>query len=132
MSPRWRYRLRRVPNGNHGSPRILGAHVEGPFLSAARDNLGRSQRVQHKYGYKERRGELHTNPFGRLGSGEGTSTWEVTPTPDGAANLRRLIEREGKMIIWITDDARRLPVRSQVHSPYGKIEIKLKSAKNLK
>jgi hypothetical protein len=44
----------------------------------------------------------------------------------------RLIEREGRMIIWITDDARRLPVRSQVHSPYGKIEIKLKSAKNLK
>lgn len=44
----------------------------------------------------------------------------------------RLIEREGKMIIWITDDARRLPVRSQVHSPYGKIEIKLKSATNLK
>ena len=44
----------------------------------------------------------------------------------------RLIEREGKMIMWFTDDARRLPVRSQVHSPYGKIEIKLKSAKNLK
>ena len=44
----------------------------------------------------------------------------------------RLIEREGKMIIWITDDARRVPVRSQVHSPYGKIEIKLKAAKNLK
>lgn len=44
----------------------------------------------------------------------------------------RLIEREGKMIIWITDDARRLPVRSQVHSQYGKIEIKLKSATNLK
>ena len=44
----------------------------------------------------------------------------------------RLIEREGKMIIWITDDARRLPVRSQVHSPYGRIEINLKSATNLK
>ena len=44
----------------------------------------------------------------------------------------RLIEREGSMIIWITDDARRLPVRSQVNSPYGKIEIKLKSAKNLR
>jgi hypothetical protein len=43
----------------------------------------------------------------------------------------RLIEREGSMIIWITDDARRLPVRSQVNSPYGRIEIKLKSAKNL-
>src|SRR5688500_7791133 len=44
----------------------------------------------------------------------------------------RLIEREGSMIIWITDDARRLPVRSQVNSPYGRIEIKLKSAKNLR
>src|SRR5687767_461415 len=44
----------------------------------------------------------------------------------------RLIEREGKMILWITDDARRLPVRSQVNSPYGRIEIKLKSAKNLR
>jgi hypothetical protein len=44
----------------------------------------------------------------------------------------RLIEREGSMIIWMTDDARRLPVRSQVNSPYGRIEIKLKSAKNLR
>ena len=68
---------------------------ETAFLTAARDNLGRSQREQYKYGYKERRGELHTNPFGRLGSGEGTSTWEVTPTADGTALTRRLIERHG-------------------------------------
>ena len=44
----------------------------------------------------------------------------------------RLIEREGDMTIWITDDARRLPVRSAVNSPYGKIDIRLKSAKNLR
>jgi hypothetical protein len=44
----------------------------------------------------------------------------------------RLIEREGDMTIWITDDARRLPVRSVVNSPYGKIDIRLKSAKNLR
>ncbi len=44
----------------------------------------------------------------------------------------RLIEREGDMTIWITDDARRLPVRSVVNSPYGKIDIKLKAAKNLR
>jgi uncharacterized protein DUF3108 len=44
----------------------------------------------------------------------------------------RLIEREGSMIIWITDDERRLPIRSQVNSPIGRIEIKLKSAKNLR
>lgn len=44
----------------------------------------------------------------------------------------RMIEREGSMIVWITDDARRLPIRSQVNSPIGRIEIKLKTAKNLK
>ncbi len=44
----------------------------------------------------------------------------------------RLIEREGSMTIWITDDARRIPVRSVVDSPYGKIDIRLKAAKNLR
>ena len=44
----------------------------------------------------------------------------------------RLIDREGSMIIWITDDERRLPIRSQVNSPVGRFEIKLKSAKNLR
>jgi hypothetical protein len=44
----------------------------------------------------------------------------------------RLIEREGDMTLWITDDNRRLPVRSVVNSPYGKIDIRLKAAKNLR
>lgn len=44
----------------------------------------------------------------------------------------RLIEREGSMTIWITEDARRLPVRSVVNSPYGKIDIRLKAAKNVR
>ena len=44
----------------------------------------------------------------------------------------RMIEREGSMIIWMTDDHRRLPVRSVVNSPYGKIDVRLKSAKNLR
>lgn len=44
----------------------------------------------------------------------------------------RLIEREGSMIIWITDDARRIPVRSQVNSSVGRIEIKIQSATNVK
>ncbi len=42
----------------------------------------------------------------------------------------RLIEGKGSMIIWITDDARRIPVRSQVHASIGKIEIKIQSLSN--
>jgi len=40
----------------------------------------------------------------------------------------RLIEQDGSMIIWITDDTRRIPVRSQIKSNIGKIEVKLKQA----
>jgi hypothetical protein len=42
--------------------------------------------------------------------------------------VNRLIEQEGHMIIWITDDARRIPVRSQIKTNIGKIEVKLKQA----
>lgn len=38
----------------------------------------------------------------------------------------RLIEQEGSMIIWITDDTRRMPVRSQINTDKFKIEVKLK------
>lgn len=41
----------------------------------------------------------------------------------------RLIEQKGKMVIWLTDDTRRIPVKAQIDSQYGKIEIKLKSYK---
>jgi hypothetical protein len=46
--------------------------------------------------------------------------------------VNRLIEQEGSMIIWITDDARRIPVRSQIKTNIGKIEVKLKQATNQK
>lgn len=39
----------------------------------------------------------------------------------------RLIEREGKMIIWMTEDARHTPVRSQIKTDFGKFDVKLKS-----
>lgn len=39
----------------------------------------------------------------------------------------RLIEQKGSMIIWIMDDARRIPVRSRINTEYGRIEVKLKS-----
>ena len=66
------------------------------FFAAARDNLARSQREQQWYAYRERRTELHTNPFGRLGTG-GTRTYEVHPASPGVL-YRRLVERDGKPV----------------------------------
>ncbi|MFM9903002.1 MAG: DUF3108 domain-containing protein [Pyrinomonadaceae bacterium] len=40
----------------------------------------------------------------------------------------RLIEQKGRMVIWVTDDDRRTPVRSQVTASVGKIDIKIRSA----
>lgn len=42
----------------------------------------------------------------------------------------RLIEKEGKMVIWVADDARRIPVRGQIDT-FVKIDIKLRSIANL-
>lgn len=39
----------------------------------------------------------------------------------------RLIEQKGKMIVWVTDDERRIPVKAQVTASFGKVDIKLKS-----
>ncbi|MEO6656427.1 MAG: DUF3108 domain-containing protein [Pyrinomonadaceae bacterium] len=39
----------------------------------------------------------------------------------------RLIEQKGRMVIWMTDDVRRIPVRAQINTSFGKIDIKLKS-----
>jgi hypothetical protein len=67
-----------------------------PFYAAARANMERSQLEQRDFAYRERRTELHLNPFGRLGSG-GTVVFEYTPVAGGGAE-RRLIERDGKPV----------------------------------
>lgn len=64
------------------------------LFTAVRENLARSTRVQDQFAYKERRTQLHTNPFGRLGTG-GTLLYEVTPLGPGAGFMRRLLERDG-------------------------------------
>jgi hypothetical protein len=55
--------------------------------------------------------------------------WRVEPEMFGPG---RFFEQKGKMEIWITDDARRIPVRSRVSAEVGKVDIKLKEATNLK
>ena len=39
----------------------------------------------------------------------------------------RFIEQKGEMVIWITADDRRIPVRSQIKTNVGRIDIKLRS-----
>ncbi len=38
----------------------------------------------------------------------------------------RFIEQKGSMIIWISDDAKRLPIRSIINASIGKLDVKLK------
>jgi len=64
-----------------------------PFYEAVRQNIARAQREQNRYAYKERRTDIHTNPFGRIGTG-GTRVIDVVPAPDGLTAIRRLIERD--------------------------------------
>ncbi len=58
-------------------------------------------------------------------------TWcfRVEPEIFGA---NRLIEKDGNMILWITDDSRRIPVRSQINTTIGRIEVRLKQVQFVK
>lgn len=66
------------------------------LFKATRENLVRAQREQRYFAYKERRTELHTNPFGRIGTGP-TRVYEVEPRPDGGVT-RKLLERDGQPV----------------------------------
>lgn len=44
----------------------------------------------------------------------------------------RMLEQKGSMFIWITDDNRRIPVRSQINIDFGKIEIRLRQVETKK
>lgn len=68
-----------------------------PFYAAARENLARATREQDAFSYKERRTELHLNPFGRLGAGD-VLVAEFAPGDEPGVFSRRLIERNGKPV----------------------------------
>jgi hypothetical protein len=67
------------------------------FYRLVRENLARAERVTHLYTYKERRTDIHTNPFGKLGT-SGESLFEVYPSPTRRLGYRRLVARNGKPI----------------------------------
>ena len=64
------------------------------FLKAARERLLESHERFHQFSYKERRVDLHWNPFGRMGVGD-TRVWHVYPSPDPQRVRRIEIERKG-------------------------------------
>lgn len=67
------------------------------FYARVRENLARAERATYRYTYRERRTDVHTNPFGRLGTG-GTSVYEVYPSPVRPLFYRRLVQRDGQLI----------------------------------
>jgi hypothetical protein len=52
--------------------------------------------------------------------------WRLEPDIFGPG---KLIEKKGKMVIWITDDPSRIPVLAKINSEYGTLTIKLKEYK---
>jgi hypothetical protein len=80
------------------------------FFEAVRGNVARAQRDQYRYAYKERRTDVHTNPFGRIGTG-GTRVFDVVPAADGGTLTRRLIERDDKPVEDGTPERVNVPQR---------------------
>lgn len=80
------------------------------FYDAVRANVARAQRVQNRYAYKERRTDVHTNPFGRIGTG-GTRVFDVVPSPDGLTVTRRLVERDNRPVENTPPERVNLPQR---------------------
>lgn len=56
--------------------------------------------------------------------------WTLKVEPEVFGD-KRLVAGNGKMTIWFTDDARHIPVRSQIEAKIGKVEVKLRRAEGL-
>ena len=67
------------------------------FFTTVRENLARAGRIQNQFAYKERRTQVHMNPFGRIGTG-GTVLYDVMPNLNGPGFTRRVLERDGKPV----------------------------------
>ena len=82
------------------------------FLREAREASTRSQQLWHRYTYKERRTEMHLNPFGRMGMG-GTRVTEVRPAADPRLTYRRIIERNGVRVSQLELDRQEAEYRAR-------------------
>ena len=118
------------------APAPLPDHAS--FVQATRDNMARSQNEQYRFAYKERRTELRTNPFGRIGSG-GLLVYDVTPLEGGNVIARKLIERDGKPVqngpvekVDLTERAPRRPRRSGLDDTVAMLDFVLDRRETLR
>ena len=77
-------------DGQHGKP----LPIPDTLYRAVRENLLKAESVAHLYSFRERRTDVHTNPFGKIGTG-GAQLFAVYPSPVRQLTYRRLIERDG-------------------------------------
>ena len=79
---------------------VVHAQEPGPLPSqdalfeAVLDNFVRAERIDYLYAFRERRTDVHTNPFGKLGT-DGVSESEVYPSATPQLTYRRLLARDG-------------------------------------
>lgn len=97
----------------HGASQSHDLPDRDTFLRETREALARSQQVWHRYAYKERRTDLHLNPFGRMGTGN-TRVLEVRPSPNPQLTHRRIIERNGMPVSKLELDRQDADHRARV------------------
>ena len=68
--------------------------VDAAFLDEVRARLADAFRRDDDYAYRERRTEINTNPFGRVGTGE-VELNEVYPSPTPGLTYRRRLTEHG-------------------------------------
>jgi hypothetical protein len=92
------------------------------FFAETRKRLESNPQLRARYAYRERRTEMHLNPFGRLGPGP-VEMYEVFPGPAPALTYRRLVARAGTPL-----SAREIAEQDREH--LAKIEAHLKEREN--
>lgn len=123
----------RNPNDPQAAPRV----VRAPLQNAAHDLISAIYFLRTQPLESGRRLELNISDSGevyripvRVGARKQMKTIlgrvHAVRVDIEIFGADRLIDRKGEMTLWITDDARRLPVRARVNTDVGTLDITLK------
>jgi len=72
--------------------------IDDGFFDEARERLAEAFRLDDFYAYQERRTDINSNPFGRLGTGD-LKLYQVYPSPTRGLTYRRLIAANGEPLL---------------------------------